>query len=137
MHRRACRPCPCVRTRDLADLASLSGAEPSGAPRDYTILKDGDTCYGDTYHGSTYYAVQEDLAKAGTKEATRSKAQARRDASLRYAKLVNELSDAGGSRSMLRPPPLGCTSPLGMHLPSWDTPPLLGYTSPLGIHLPS
>ena len=35
-----------------------------------------------------------DLGKAGTKEATRSKAQARRDASLRYAKLVNELSGA-------------------------------------------
>ena len=35
------------------------------------------------------------------KEATRSKAQARRDTSLRYAKLVNELSHDDGTTSLL------------------------------------
>lgn len=47
------------------------------------------------YRGKTHQRiVQEVSANASTREAVRSKAQARRDASLRYAKLVSELSDA-------------------------------------------
>jgi len=47
------------------------------------------------YRGKTHQRiVQEASANASTREAVRSKAQARRDASLRYAKLVSELSDA-------------------------------------------
>jgi hypothetical protein len=46
------------------------------------------------YRGKTHQRIVQELSSnAGTKEAHRSKAQARRDASLRYAKLVNELSD--------------------------------------------
>mmetsp|Transcript_9384 Transcript_9384/g.22311 ORF Transcript_9384/g.22311 Transcript_9384/m.22311 type:complete len:190 (-) Transcript_9384:110-679(-) len=56
------------------------------------------------YRGKTHQRiVQEQSANTGTKEATRSKAQARRDASLRYAKLVNELSDAGGGVAASNP----------------------------------